>query len=210
MILHHRRPLLLLLPVIRCPCLQHRLLPVDEHVHAVDERGVRSVPVHHGEGVHQSCQRAVGGVRRLSAFLHDAHLSGGFLFRALRHGGEERLFASVQIREPCLEEDACQFAVVDGFQILQEVVQDAAFLRLRKGGRVAVFVEQRLDLGGGFADGFRRVGGHGFEVVVGSPPGVVAGGVRFGSDGGGGNGGGVFQGVVEGIDCAFESGDGSG
>ena len=208
----HRRPLVVLLPpaAVGLPCLQHRLLAVDEHVHAVDEGGVGPVPVHHGKGVHQSCQRAVGGVRCLAALLHDAHLAGGFLFRALRDGGEEGGFARFQVREPCFEEDACQFAVADGFQVLQEVVQDAAFLRLGEGGRVAVFVEERLELRGGAAKGFRGVGGHGLEVVVGRAPGIVAGGVSFGGEGGGGNGGGVFQGVVEGVDRVFEGGDGGG
>lgn len=89
-------------------------------------------------------------------------------------------------------------------------MQDAAFLRLREGGRVAVFVEERLELRGGAAKGLRGVGGHGLEVVVGRAPGVVAGGVSFGGEGGGGNGGGVFQGVVEGVDRVFEGGDGGG
>ncbi len=89
-------------------------------------------------------------------------------------------------------------------------MQDAAFLRLGKGGRVAVFVEERLELRGGAAKGLRGMGGHGLEVVVGRAPGVVAGGVRFGGEGGGGNGGGVFQGVVEGVDRVLEGGDGGG
>ena len=209
MILQYRRSLVLFLPpaAVRLPCLQHCLLAVDNHIHAVDERGVGLVPVHHGKGVDQPGERAVGGVRCLTALLHDAHLAGGFLFRALRDGGEEGGFARFQMCEPCLESNRGKFAVADGFQVLQEVVQDAAFLRLGKGGRVAVFVEERLELRGGAAKGLRGGGGHGLEVVVGRAPGVVAGGVRFGGEGGGGNGGGVFQGVVEGIDCVFEGGD---
>lgn len=171
---------------IRLPCFQHRLLSVNNRIYMVDKCGVGSFTVYHRQGINQLHQRAIGIVSRLSDFFHDTYLAGGCFFRPLRYGGEESGFAGFQICQPGIEGKGSKFAAVDGFQVLQKIVQDTVFFRLRERGRVAILVKQRFGFDGGLAHLVGGVGSHGFQEVVCPAPGIVAGGVCFGGDGGGG------------------------
>ena len=171
---------------IRLPCFQHRLLSVNNRIYMVDKCGVGSFTVYHRQGINQLHQRAIGIVSRLSDFFHDTYLAGGCFFRPLRYGGEESSFAGFQICQPGIEGKGSKFAAVDGFQVLQKIVQDTVVFRLRDRGRVAILVKQRFGFDGGLAHLVGGVGSHGFQEVVCPAPGIVAGGVCFGGDGGGG------------------------
>ena len=125
-------PLLLLLRIIRLPRLQYPLLPINHRIHMVNKRRILCIAVYHRQRIHRIHQRAVGGIGSRAGFFYDAHLTGGICLRALGGSGEERIFFRLQIGNPDIQIQRGALGGIKGGEVLQEVVQHAAFFGLRQ------------------------------------------------------------------------------
>ena len=211
LILHYRLIfLLLLLRIIRLPRLQYPLLPINHRIHMVNKRRIRRITVYHRKRIHRINERTVGGIGGGAGLLHNAHLTGSIRFRALGGSGEESIFFRLQIVYPHVKGEGSPFGGIEGFEVLQEIVQHAALLGLRQRCRVAVLVEQRLGFTRGTCYVCGRVSAHRFDVGIGGTPRLVALHVGIGRRGGSGIRGGGFQGGVEGVESGFKRTDGCG
>ena len=92
----------------------------------LNKRCIFLVPFNHRQRIDRINQRAVGGIGGSAFFLHDAHLAGDFLLRALGNGGEEGIFFRLQISNPNIEAEGGTLFFGKGVEVLQEVVQEPA------------------------------------------------------------------------------------
>ena len=96
----------------------------------VNKRRIFRIPVYHRKRIHRVHQRAVSGIGGGTCFFNNAHLTGCIRFRALGCGGKESILFLLQVGYPHIKGKGGAFGRIEGFEVLQQVVQYAAFLGL--------------------------------------------------------------------------------